>query len=374
MKVDSNLFKVLDILDKNGYEAYLVGGAVRNYLLNRPIEDYDITTNADPNAIKMLFSDYTIYDIGKKHGTVAVIIDKITYEITPFRKESDYLDHRHPEIVEFSSELKDDLKRRDFTFNALCMNKDGEIIDYFNGIEDLNNKLIRAIGNPYTRFSEDALRILRALRFKAKLNFDIEENTREQLFKCKDLLSYISKERKREELLQILSCPNAFSIINEYLDIFKTFMPFDKVDRENNFNNPLFALAYLIKDVEDINLKKLKYSNDEIDLIKLLIASSKMDINDDYSFICILSNSYRKQILDYMCSYYGLDFTERFNKLSKYMIELNDLDITGEEIKEYGFTNEEIGEVKKQLLDAIHRQIISNDKSSLHKHIKENIL
>ena len=374
MKVDSNLFKVLDILDKNGYEAYLVGGAVRNYLLNRPIEDYDITTNADPNAIKMLFSDYTIYDIGKKHGTIAVIIDKITYEITPFRKESDYLDHRHPEIVEFSSELKDDLKRRDFTFNALCMNKDGEIIDYFNGIEDLNNKLIRAIGNPYTRFSEDALRILRALRFKAKLNFDIEENTREQLFKCKDLLNYISKERKREELLQILSCPNAFSIINEYLDIFKTFMPFGKVDRENNFGNPLFALAYLIKDVEDINLKKLKYSNDEIDLIKLLIASSKIDINDDYSFICILSNSYRKQILDYMCSYYGLDFTERFNKLSKYMIELNDLDITGEEIKEYGFTNEEIGEVKKQLLDAIHRQIISNDKSSLHKHIKENIL
>ena len=198
MKLNRQVKTVLSLLNENGYEAYLVGGAVRNILLKRKIEDYDVTTDADPNAIRMLFNNYRTYDIGKKHGTITVLIDSEKIEITPFRREDEYSDHRHPDKVEFTGNLKDDLKRRDFTINAMCLDRNGDLVDYFGGLEDLNNKLIRCIGDPNTRFNEDALRILRAIRFKVKLGFEIEKETDKAVFECKDLLNYISAERKKK--------------------------------------------------------------------------------------------------------------------------------------------------------------------------------
>ena len=172
-EISPAVYTVLKILNDHAYEAYLVGGALRDVLLGKKASDYDITTSADPNAIRMVFSDHRLYDIGKKHGTVGVLIDDETIEITPFRLEAEYSDHRHPDKVSFTDSLLEDLKRRDFTINALCMDRNDEIKDLFGGIDDLNNRIIRCIGDPEVRFNEDGLRILRAVRFMSQLNFTI---------------------------------------------------------------------------------------------------------------------------------------------------------------------------------------------------------
>lgn len=374
MKIKDEALEALNILNDAGYEAYIVGGAVRDYLLGRPNSDYDITTNAYPNAIKMLFDRYTVYDIGKKHGTVAVHINHLPIEITPYRKEGQYNDHRHPKEVSFTNELQEDLKRRDFTINALAMDKDLKIVDCFGGIDDLNGRLIRAVGNPDDRFHEDALRMLRALRFKVKLNFEIEKETRNAIFENSHLLSFISHERKKDELLQILSFKDAFSLINEYLDVFKVFMPFEKTDRENDFSNPYYALAYLLKDVNRISLKELKYSKDEIDLIRTLISASFIDIDDDYSFISTLSDFHRIDILKYLEELTRRDLSERYRQLEEYMVEANELSVNGNDIETFGYKGNQIRIVKQHLLDAIHSKSLTNDMQTLIDYLKENVV
>lgn len=364
---------VLEILNLNGYEAYIVGGAVRSMLLNVPIEDYDITTNADPNAIKLLFQDYTIYDIGKKHGTVTVLIDRLKIDITPFRKESNYFDHRHPSKVEFTSSLVEDVKRRDFTINALCMDKDENIIDLFDGIHDLNRKLIKGIGNPEERFNEDALRILRALRFKTKLNFDIEENTKNAIFDKKELLKVISNERKKEELLKILSYENVFLTINEFIEVFNTFISIDRIDTNLKSINCFYSLALLISG-KNINLKELKFSSKEIDLIHYLIQATDIDINDSYAFIKALSNIYESDVLNYVSWLNNADLSSQYTTLKKYIVTLNDLDITGDQIQEYGYKGRVISIVKNKLLDSIHRQELENKNECLKLYLSKNKL
>ena len=370
--LNKSALKALSLLNEKGYEAFVVGGAVRDILLNKDVYDYDITTNADPNAIKMIFSDYRSYDLGKKHGTVTVLINKDRIEITPYRREDNYSDHRHPDLISFSSDLKEDLSRRDFTINAMCLDKDGRIIDMFNGVDDLEHKLIRCIGDPYRRFDEDALRILRALRFKAKLNFDIDMDTDENIHKAKDMLSYISEERKKEELLRILSERSGFKVINEYLDVLNTFMPFEHIKRKiNNFSDPFYALAYLLID-KQIDLKKLKYSKTEIRLINILIEASKINIDDDCEFIECLSSIYQKDILTFLEQYHHKDLQERFKKLKRYMATFKTLNITGDEIMSYGYEGKQIARVKQKLLNLVHHKKLNNTSYALNKYLKEN--
>lgn len=370
--LNKSALKALSLLNEKGYEAFVVGGAVRDILLNKDVYDYDITTNADPNAIKMIFSDYRSYDLGKKHGTVTVLINKDRIEITPYRREDNYSDHRHPDLISFSSDLKEDLSRRDFTINAMCLDKDGRIIDMFNGVDDLEHKLIRCIGDPYRRFDEDALRILRALRFKAKLNFDIDKDTDENIHKAKDMLSYISEERKKEELLRILSERSGFKVINEYLDVLNTFMPFEHIKRKiNNFSDPFYALAYLLID-KQIDLKKLKYSKTEIRLINILIEASKINIDDDCEFIECLSSIYQKDILTFLEQYHHKDLQERFKKLKRYMATFKTLNITGDEIMSYGYEGKQIARVKQKLLNLVHHKKLNNTSYALNKYLKEN--
>lgn len=374
MKVPvKELYTVLKLLENKGYEAYLVGGAVRDLVMGNPIKDYDITTNADPNAIKTVFQNYRTFDQGKRHGTISVLIGKIKFEITPFRLEGDYRDHRHPETVLFTADLEDDLKRRDFTINALCMDSNDRIIDLFDGIRDIEQKQIRAIGDPKARFNEDALRILRALRFQAVLDFSIEEKTQKQIRECAHLLEYISEERKKEELLKILCCPNAFSIINANLEVFRTFMPFTRIRRTlNNFSSPLYALAYLLRSRKDLDLKAHKYSNQEIGLIEELIHSAKIDISDDTQLITVLSSVHQKDILRFLSQYHKRDLTDRFTSLSSYMCTLNELQIDGETLNRLGYHEKEIGTVKRILLDQIHSQKIRNDREILSGFVKDN--
>ena len=193
---------VLERINQAGFEVYFVGGCVRDTLLQRPLHDVDLATSAYPQEIKQIFPQ-TI-DTGIEHGTVTVIYQKKAYEITTFRTESGYQDYRRPDKVEFVRSLKEDLKRRDFTINALAMNAQGEIIDLFAGIADLQQRQIRAVGVAADRFHEDALRMLRAVRFQAQLNFTIEKQTLAGIQTNAALLSHIATERIREEFIKLM--------------------------------------------------------------------------------------------------------------------------------------------------------------------------
>ena len=166
---------IINNLQLHGYEAYAVGGCVRDSILARRPEDWDITTSARPEEIKKLFR--RTVDTGIEHGTVTVLLGKDSYEVTTYRIDGAYEDSRHPKEVRFTNKLEEDLRRRDFTINAMAYNDDVRLVDAFGGMQDLNHHLIRCVGDPKERFSEDALRILRAVRFSAQLNFPIEPDT-----------------------------------------------------------------------------------------------------------------------------------------------------------------------------------------------------
>lgn len=206
INIPKNVKYIIDTYYNNNYEAFMVGGCVRDSLLGLNPKDFDITTSALPHITENLFSK-TI-PTGIKHGTVTVVIDKENFEITTYRTEGNYLDNRRPEKVEFVRNIKEDLSRRDFTINAFAYNDKEGLIDYFNGMDDLKNKIIRAVGDPNKRFNEDALRMLRAIRFSAQLGFAIEDKTYDAIKDNVHLIKNISSERIRDELCKILISDN----------------------------------------------------------------------------------------------------------------------------------------------------------------------
>ncbi|MBE0700264.1 MAG: CCA tRNA nucleotidyltransferase [Acholeplasmataceae bacterium] len=197
---------VIKDLKKNGFEAFIVGGAVRDHLLKMPITDVDITTNAKPHQVAKLFKTKPT---GIKYGTVTVLLGQETLEVTTYRIDGTYIDSRHPENVTFSETVEEDVQRRDFRMNGLLMNEVGEIIDYVDGRKDIKEKIIRTIGNPVDRFTEDALRIMRAFYFQSKLGFQIEKETREAITEMKDNLNHVAMERIVAELIKMLKGPYA---------------------------------------------------------------------------------------------------------------------------------------------------------------------
>ena len=228
INLPSKVKLILKRLIDNNFEAYAVGGCVRDSILNRPVADYDITTSALPENVISIFKDYEVIETGLQHGTVTVMIDHEGFEITTFRIDGDYTDNRRPDSVTYTTSLRADLRRRDFTINALACDIDGNIIDMFNGIDDINNKIVRCVGSADARFNEDGLRILRALRFAAKLDFDIEFKTAEAIRNNKDLIRNIAQERIQKEFNGIISCYNVASackLIDSFLDIFGVFIP-----------------------------------------------------------------------------------------------------------------------------------------------------
>ncbi|MCM1314453.1 MAG: CCA tRNA nucleotidyltransferase [Prevotella sp.] len=223
--MDKKSSEILDILTGAGFEAYLVGGCVRDTIMGRPFHDTDITTNALPEQITEVFRDYKTILTGMKHGTVTIISGGVPYEITTYRIDGTYSDSRRPDSVEFTSNLREDLARRDFTVNAIAMNSAGEISDYFGGSEDIKNGIIRCVGSPEKRFSEDALRIMRAIRFASQLGFKIEPETAKAVHKMKDRLKNISRERIREELDKLICGKNCVEVLMEYSDVLTTVIP-----------------------------------------------------------------------------------------------------------------------------------------------------
>lgn len=224
---DKNSENLINLLLENGFCAYLVGGCVRDALMGRASGDIDIASSAKPDELEHLLSQHNIkyIETGIKHGTVTAVLDKTPYEITTFRTEGIYKDNRHPENVAFVEDICLDLSRRDFTVNAIAYNEKDGLVDPFNGLEDINNKTLRAVGDPDKRFREDALRIMRGLRFASVLGFEIEKKTKSAIFRNKELLKNIAVERIFTELKKLLSGSNVENVLLEYRDVIAVVIP-----------------------------------------------------------------------------------------------------------------------------------------------------
>lgn len=216
---------IIDRLEGAGHQAFCVGGAVRDCLMGITPGDWDITTSALPEETRKVFSDYKTVDTGIKHGTLTVIIDHKPFEITTYRIDGEYSDNRHPQNVQFTRDLENDLARRDFTVNALAYNTGTGLVDLYGGQDDIYNSIIKTVGNPDKRFNEDGLRIMRALRFSSVLGFSIEDETSNAIHQNKDLLKNISPERISTELVKLIQGKNVFNILMEYSDVFSVIIP-----------------------------------------------------------------------------------------------------------------------------------------------------
>lgn len=215
----------LTLLNRAGFEAFVVGGAVRDLLRGAPVHDWDITTSALPEQTKEVFSDYRLIETGIKHGTVTVLMDGLPLEITTYRTEGTYSDHRRPDNVEFTRSLEEDLARRDFTINAMAYHPETGVVDLFGGQNDLETRIIRCVGEPDKRFQEDALRMLRALRFASRLGFSIEEETAAAIHRNRMLLAHVAPERIREELTGLLCGSCVEPVLRQYHDVLSVPIP-----------------------------------------------------------------------------------------------------------------------------------------------------
>ncbi len=225
INLPNEVIEILNRFRENGFESFCVGGAVRDSIMGVPVGDWDITTSALPHQTKEIFNDYKTIDTGIKHGTITILINKIPFEVTTYRIDGEYSDNRHPEDVSFTKNLSEDLKRRDFTVNALAYNPISGLVDLFSGQEHIYNSIIKTVGEPKTRFEEDGLRIMRALRFSATLGFNIDEETGKAIHENKELLKNISAERLQVELVKLLCGKNAFNVLMEYSDVLGVFIP-----------------------------------------------------------------------------------------------------------------------------------------------------
>lgn len=212
-------------LESAGFEAWAVGGCVRDSFLGRTPNDWDVTTSARPDEVSAVFSDCRTVETGIKHGTVTLILDGSPIEITTYRLDGAYEDNRHPTSVSFASRVEDDLSRRDFTVNAMAYHEKRGLVDLFGGQNDLNRRIIACVGDPETRFHEDGLRILRAIRFAAVLDFTIEDSTARAIHSCRSLLTGIAAERIREEFCKLICGVGAVRILREYIDVISVFLP-----------------------------------------------------------------------------------------------------------------------------------------------------
>jgi len=282
-------------LASSGYEAFFVGGFVRDYVLGIPYNDIDITTNATPEDVKRLFPNTK--DTGLRYGTVTVFYPPFSYEVTTYRKDGLYEKHRKPLQIDFASSLEEDCRRRDFTINAMAMSAEGIISDFVGGKADLASHLIRAIGNPYERFEEDALRILRAFRFVSKLNFDIEETTYQAICEKKHLLKQLPSERILQEFQAIFGY-NHLSKAIRYLcqsgvhEVFESLRNgFILASEQENLELDLlsfFALSFVLYD--GVIPTTFRFSNKERQLIERLMMLVEVTSQDTFNEMIVYAN------------------------------------------------------------------------------------
>lgn len=428
--------EIVDKLEERGFETYLVGGCVRDELLSRDNFDIDITSQARPDEILEVFKDYKTIDIGKKFGTIKVILNLREYEITTMRKENAYDDKRHPSLVYYTDDIYEDLKRRDFTINAMAKRKE-IIIDPFNGQDDLENKIIRAVGNPYDRISEDMLRSLRAVRFATVLGFDIDKDLKEAI--RSQSINDISKERIQDEVNKILLAtrPSRGIRILDELNLLESIFPevkktigFDQHSShhaDDVFNHSLKVLdktppilevrmAALYHDVGKIDtffidengegrffghqnlseellirrLKELKYSKKFIENTSILV-KRHMDNTNTYSKKSIrklfrnigeenLINLFALQRADVLSTKHADD--SNINLGLSLLSEVkdddipknrNEIKINGNDLKDLGFKEgKELGNTLREIENLIYEEKLINNKKDIINYLKES--
>ncbi len=381
---------VINTLERCGFAAYLVGGSVRDFMLGHSPTDWDIATSARPCDVIKTFGNDKCIPTGIKHGTVTLIIDNHPVEITTFRIDGKYLDNRRPESIVFSKNIQEDLSRRDFTINAMAYNPKSGVLDPFGGKADLESKIIRAVGNPEKRFSEDALRMMRALRFGAKLDFAIEKNTRRAIYNCKKLLHNIAKERLQAELSKLILSDNPGLILAEFWDIFAEILEcpdFCHIEWKENskliFRSPqnlALRLAILLDGVSKITpphqiLKSLRYDNKTIYTVKTISNYLPLEITPDPKSVKHILSVLDKDMLKLI-----LNVKEIKQKNSAPIINIIDeiisnnqcykqkqLAINGNDLIALGISGTEIGRMLKLLLTEVIEERCENKKSSLLK-------
>lgn len=403
MPLPSSVEYVLSKLKENGYQAYVVGGAVRDFLMGKTPHDYDLTSDALPSQISDVFKDFYQEHSGEKHGTIRVIIDHKPIEITTFRCDEGYTDYRRPDNVEFVKDVYIDSKRRDFSINAFYYSE-GHIYDFHEGLEDLNNKVIKTIGNPSARFHEDALRILRAIRFSAKLGYEIESKTKTALLDCKEELNLIAKERILIELKEISSTSNFFRNIKEYFPIFKLIIPcLDKIgnsiDDIYNFDtksygdyiaslSALFSLREINNDFMPWRLF-IKMDNESINAIKTLIKLKDINFNnsfdDDYiNGLILLSKPVDINVFkNYLINLYDLkrfkndDIDSILNRVDilsedNTPYSLKDLEIDGNDLLKLGIEkNQYFKEILNEVLLRCNQGNLNNNRNEEIEFVKK---
>ncbi len=404
MIIPQAVHKILSQITVQGFEAYTVGGCVRDILMGKSPCDWDITTSATPVEIQKIFTSYPVIPSGIKHGTVTVIVDKIPFEITTFRIDGSYKDSRHPESVMFSSNITEDLKRRDFTINAMAYNPDKGIIDPFEGRSDLNNRIIRAVGNPEERFSEDALRIMRAIRFSAVLGFKIEPATSDALHKSRHLLDHIAAERITTELNKILCADNVtqalekyFAVVSQRLFGLYPSMPFDA---------GVFQCISRLPDRLSLRLAAFlfcaaqMFNQDINSLTKTFFSNLKYDNKTRRLALTLLENLYREILpdkisirriirdigADRLQDVFELKKALQLDTLSELDISksifcavlrdkacchLQDLAVDGNDLAFANLNGSDIGKALNTLLDAVIEDKCQNTKSALIEYFKK---
>lgn len=404
IKLPSKVRYIIDKIYENNYEAYIVGGCVRDAILGFEPNDYDITTSATPNMIKHIFRDFKCIETGIEHGTVSVVMDADIYEITTYRIEGEYKNHRKPEHVEFTRKLDEDLKRRDFTINAMAYNEKEGLIDLFEGKIDIENKIIKTVGNPYDRFNEDGLRMIRAIRFSSKLDFKIENETLLAIYENASIIKNISLERITDEFNKIILSDKPENIIYafktkllNYLSISseddkdKIAKLYEKIIILNKINKDLVkrlvVLDYLIEDLK-VNCKsfckELVYSkkimNNHKTILKL-IKEVEIEKLDKVKIKRILNKIDKNLFVEYLdINRIIYEDEKNFKKIidilkgiekNKECYSIKDLNVDGNDIIALGYKNKAIGQILNYLLEEVIIDPNLNKKDILINKIKE---
>ena len=388
--IPQNIISVMSLLEESGFEAYAVGGCVRDSLLGRKPYDWDVCTSALPEETLEVFKSFRTIPTGIKHGTVTVIADS-PVEITTFRIDGEYLDNRRPSQVSFTRTLADDLCRRDFTVNAMAADKNGFVTDLYGGKEDLQKKIIRCVGCAQKRFDEDALRIMRALRFAATLGFELEESTARAVRVQKSLLKNIAVERIRAETDKLL-LGNCEDILFDYREVFSVFIPEAEITRETAEKISLadketeIRLALLLGNLTSENaravLGRLRYSNSVTNTVVSLVENKNKAIENTSPAVKRLLNAFGKENAERLVRFKRADGgltpeaeKEILSEISRIIDDgecysLAALAVSGSDLSAMGIKGKRIGETLNKLLDEVIDGKAKNVKEELINRVK----
>ena len=385
----NDVLMIIDRLDRAGFPADVVGGSVRDMLLGRSPDDFDITTSATPDEIKGVFADFRTVDTGIRHGTVGIIVEGRVYETTTYRVDGEYLDSRHPESVSFTRNIEEDLARRDFTVNAIAYSPTHGICDPFGGRADLEKGIIRAVGDPDLRFSEDALRILRGLRFSATFGFEIEEKTAVAIREKAYLLKKVSAERIWVELRKTILAPHSYGVLKAYSEVFLSVMgglkelelPSEEAYASADLLSRLLSLFVSEPGAFDLFCQALKTDSHIRRLGGSILSSvGKYDLTNGLSLIRALRALGEEAVrglikLEITLGNVKSDSLDLLDSLLTRGVcyRISDLAVSGGDIMTLGISGRDVGLALEKLLTAVIEGRVKNERDALVNLLRKGI-